>query len=188
MSDSSADPDTTQLLAELTRTLRELERDVEPERRLRPPTPGELSRFTSEVAIPGLILVLRTNVRALELLRRTLRLADGRQPTGSAGTATDVRHRAEQLGSASLSRLDDVLTELQSTLSAREGDEELEALLSRARELQAELESELSAGGTAATDGPSAVDPVEIDVEAELQALKDNIEDDGADGDDGPSN
>ncbi|MEF8814450.1 MAG: hypothetical protein V5A55_11615 [Halovenus sp.] len=176
MTDSSADPDTAQLLAELTQTLRELEQDVEPERRLRPPTPGELSRFTSEVAIPGLILVLRTNIRVLELLRRTLRLADGRQPTEGSGAATQVRNRAEQLGNASLSRLDDVLTELQSTLSAREGDEEVEALLARARELQTELEAELAAGETTASE------PVGIDVEAELRALKDNVEDD-SDGD-----
>ncbi len=179
MSDSSADPDTAQLLAELTRTLRELEQDVEPERRLRLPTPGELSRFTSEVAIPGLILILRTNIRVLELLRRTFRLADGRQPTESGGTATEVRDRAEQLGSASLSRLDDVLTELQSALSAREGNEDVEALLSRARELQTELEAELTADGTAESD------PVDIDVEAELRALKDNVENDPGGNDDG---
>jgi len=176
MADSSADPDTTQLLAELTRTLRDLERDVEPERRLRPPTPGELTRFTSEVAIPGLILLLRTNIRALELLRRTLRLADGRRPAETEGRA--VRDRAEQLGSASLSRLDDVLTELQSTLSAREGDQELQALLARARELQSELEDELSADGEAMAGGTAAGDPVGIDVEAELQSLKDDVEDD----------
>ena len=75
---SDTDPDVTELLADLTRSLQELEREIEPDRRLRPPTPGQLSQFASEVAIPGLILVLRTNINALQLLQRTIRLAQGR--------------------------------------------------------------------------------------------------------------
>lgn len=180
--DIPSESSTTELLAELTRTLRELERDVEPERRLRPPTPQELTRFTSEVAIPGLILLLRTNIRALELLQRTLRLAEGRQ-VEQTGAATEVRSRAEALGATSLSRLDAVLSELQSTVSARDGDEDIAALLERARELQAELESELADESRSGREEELTDDSVDIDVEAELRSLKDNIDDDTPDGD-----
>jgi hypothetical protein len=196
MSDSDSDPELTELLTDLTRTLRELEREVEPERPDGPrlPTPSELSRFTSEVAIPGLILVLRTNIRALQLLRRALRLADGRNPSPD-GAVTEARSRAEKVGRASLSQLDDVLSELQTSLEARPEDDEASEILARARDLREELQNEMERDDTdvSVNDGDSTDgadmqdDAVSIDIESELQSLKDNIdeaEDDTDDDDD----
>lgn len=200
MSDPESDPELTELLTDLTRTLRELEREVEPEKPDGPrlPTPSELSRFASEVAIPGLILMLRTNIRALQLLRRALRLADGRDPSPD-GAVTEARSRAEKVGRASLSQLDDVLSDLQSSLEARPTDDEASELVSRARKLREEVQEEIqqdgaefspeNGDGTATDDSSEAVS---IDIESELQSLKDNIdeaEDDdgdeaGTDGDD----
>lgn len=187
MSDAQRDPELAQLLTDLTRTLRELEAEIEPERRPRLPTPRELSRFTSEVAIPGLILLLRTNIRALQLLQRTIRLANGREPT-SDGAVSQARVRAERVGQASLSQLDGVLDELQSTLEGRPGDDEARELLSRARDLHEEVRSELSVDREGAdidvSDRPESIDrgrdgsAVDIDVESELQSIKDNLEDD----------
>ncbi|PSP55305.1 hypothetical protein BRC74_00065, partial [Halobacteriales archaeon QH_7_68_42] len=67
MSDRDSGEDLSRLVAELVTTLEELEDELEPpdERPLRPPTPGEMRRFTSDVAIPGLILILESNIRAL---------------------------------------------------------------------------------------------------------------------------
>jgi hypothetical protein len=198
MSDSEDDPEITQLLTDLTRTLRELEREVEPERPDGPrlPTPSELSRFASEVAIPGLILLLRTNIRALQLLRRALRLADGRNPSPD-GTVTEARNHAEKVGRASLSQLDDVLSELQSSLEARPQDDEANELLTRARDLRDEIHDEMQETNAAengdGTDTDDETDAVSIDIESELQSLKDNIEDaedddeDGGDDTDGDS-
>lgn len=189
MSDAESDPELTQLLTDLTRTLRELEREVErePQRGPRLPTPSELSRFTSEVAIPGLILLLRTNVRALQLLQRAIRLADGREPTPDSAVS-GARARAEEVGRASLSQLDSVLAELQSALEARPENEEADELLSRARDLRAEVRDELAGEEhSMATDGrepgSEESDAVAIDIESELQSLKDNL-DDAADGGD----
>jgi hypothetical protein len=193
MSDAETDPELTQLLTDLTTTLRELEQEIEPERLRGPrlPTPSELSRFTSEVAIPGLILMLRTNIRALQLLQRALRLADGRNPSPDSAVS-QARTRAEDVGRASLSQLDGVLTDLQSALEARPENEQADELLARARDLREQVQDELAEDGTPPADQADETTPemdqsdaVGIDVESELQSLKDNLDDAEA-GDDGP--
>jgi len=168
MSDAGPDPDTTQLLADLTRTLRELRTELEPERRLRPPTPGELARFASEVAIPALVFLLQANIRALELLRRTLQLAQSRQQADETGAVADVRDRADDLSRATLARLDDALGDLRSALEGRPPDDDARELLARAQRLQRDLENELGADGR---------ETVDVDVEAELRSLKNDLED-----------
>ena len=190
---SDADPEVTELLADLTRELRRLQREVEPDRR-RGPSPRGLARFTSEVAIPGLILLLQTQIRALELLRRTIRLAEGRDPRGER-TGSEMRERAETLGRTTLTQLDDVLSEVQSAIDGRPENDRAQNLLSEARDLQNQIQNELDGSeakdgravrgnATGIEDDSSNPDPVDIDVEAELRSLKDQTEDD--DPDDGP--
>lgn len=191
MSDADADPDVTELLTDLTRSLQELQTEIEPDRRLRPPTPGQLSRFTSEVAIPGLILILETNIRVLKLLQRAIRLADGTE-TGGNGSVSKTRERAEKLSRTTLSQLESTLSEVQSAVEDRPDNEETERLLSEARNLRDQIQEELQTrneqdGTTAETDETDEpTDPVDIDVEAELKTIKDNLEDveDGTNGDD----
>lgn len=200
---NDADPEVTELLADLTRELRRLQREVEPDRRgLHRPSPRTLSRFTSEVAIPGLILLLQTQIRALELLRRTIRLAEGRDPRGERG-GSEMRQRAETLGQTTLARLDDLLSEMQSAIEGRPENDRAQSLLSEARDLREQIQAELDSGPADVADGslsPSdaarpedgaqRTDPVDIDVEAELRSLKDQVEDDdsGSDGDDSGAN
>ena len=177
MTDASGDPDITELVAELTQALEDLESELEPERRLRPPTPRELTRFTSDVAIPGLILVLQTNIRALQLLKRTLQMADGRYDPGRSGRVENARERAEQLGEATLAGLDDALDDIQTALEARPEDDETREALERVRTLNEEVSEEL--------DGTGDDTAVDIDVDQELQALKDDVEpEDSDEGDD----
>lgn len=190
------EPDLTRLLRDLTRELQTLQREIENRDRRDVSTRQQLSRFTSEVAIPGLILLLETNIRALKLLRRTIRLADGRDPRESdSGTAAaELRDRAERLGTASLSRLDETLAEVQSSLEDG-GDDDIQPLVAEARELQQEIRDRVEESGadgqpadtggqqaTGAESGESAAgDHVTIDVESELRTLKDDLED-GSDG------
>jgi len=188
---SDADPDVTELLTDLTRSLRELQREMEPDRRLRPPTPRTLSQFTSEVAIPGLILLLQTNIRALQLLQRTIRLAEGREPTDSSATASEARDRVEKLGRATLTQLDETLSEVQSALEGRPPDDETRELLSDARQLRDEIQGKLADGSDGSAGDPDSDerpvdrerDTVDIDVESELQSIKNNLEDDDGDDD-----
>ena len=111
-------------MGELRTAVEELQTELESTRGPpRPPTPRRLAEFTSEVTIPAIILLLETNVRALRLVQRTLRLAEGRQGDSAD---TPARKRATDLGRVTLSRLDDALTDLGSALDTASGEMELE--------------------------------------------------------------
>ncbi|QGA82578.1 hypothetical protein [Halomicrobium sp. LC1Hm] len=185
---SSSDDDLASLVGELVTTLQRLETEFEPrddDDRLRPPTPRELMRLTSDVAIPATILLLRTNIEALKLLQRALRMADGRAPTADS-EGSDVRARAERLSATTLSKLDGALADLQDAVEGQPTDDEARELLTEARRLRADIESrieEQAADGSAdsattaeSEDGDENGD-VPVDVDAELRSLKDDVTD-----------
>jgi hypothetical protein len=173
MTETQSEQSFPELIAELTRALEELESEIEPQRRLRPPTPEELTRFTSEIAIPGVILVLKTNIQALRLLQRTLRFADGRNSRES--NTAGIQDRAVTVGRATLSKLEGALEDLESTLQERPVDEDARDLLQEARELQQRTAEELADMDPNDGDG----DTVDIDVESELQSIKNDVDDTG---------
>ena len=118
-----------------------------------PPTPRELLRFTDDYAIPFMIAVLETNIRALRLLQGAIRLVD----TGEQARqdARSTRDRAVSFSQSTLSRLDDVLSELEdSTLEVSNGEyprnPEARTILQEARDLRREL-TEALAGSTRQT-------------------------------------
>jgi len=178
---NTADPDLTRLLRDLTRELQVLQRELESSDASRRPDSNDLARFTSEVAIPGLILVLETNIRVLKLLRQTIRMAGGRDPT--RGSGSQVRERAESLGQTTLAKLDEALAEMQRAVDSSE-DGEMADLLSEARDLQKEVQDHLDATAPDAEDATNVDiqdqggEPVDIDVDAELQAIKKDVDDD----------
>jgi hypothetical protein len=174
---SGTEQDLSDLVGELARTTEQLRDELDADGpRLRPPTPSELLRFTTEVTIPAIILALETNVRALRLLQRTLQFASGREPeTGGTSKSGQARARAEALGRETLDRLDDALADLQDALAGRPPDDEARELLEETRALRAEVDQRL-AGEEA--DENEAVD---IDVDAELQSIKDSVEDEPPD-------
>ncbi|SFS06908.1 hypothetical protein SAMN05216559_3120 [Halomicrobium zhouii] len=193
MSSSPDDADVGPLVADLVRTLQELEEEFEPrtERGLpRPPSPRELMRFTSDVGIPGVILLLRTNIEALKLLQRALRMADGRTPTTGTGS-TEVRQRAEQLSRTTLSRLDGALADLQDAVEGRPEDDDARELLDEARGLQNQVEAKLRerADDDPAADSTDSGVPAEpvpdesvpVDVDAELESIKEEFGDGNGD-------
>jgi len=178
----SSRDDIPALLSELVTTLQEIESEVEPttENGLpRPPTPAELVRFTSDVAIPAGILILKTNIEALKLLRRTLRMAEGR-PATEGSNAGEVRERATRLSRATLDKLDSALADLQDAMAGQPTDDEARELLREARELRAELDDRLADEGS---NGATAdTDDVDVDIDAEIRSLKaevDDLDDDG---------
>jgi hypothetical protein len=184
---SDGDTEMTRLVGELVNAVEELQSELEPTGGpLRPPTPRELARFTSEVTIPAIILVLETNVRALRLVQRALRIAEGRDTDRGGSVA---RERATALGRATVDKLDDALTDLQDALDGRPPDDEAREVLGRVRDLQADVEAELAADSTPDMDGASTdtesedaagEERVDVDVDAELEALKDDLDDDSA--------
>ena len=157
---------------ELTRRLEEISRELEPgdRRRLRPPTIRELRRFTADVTIPAILLVLETNVRALRLLQRTIAVPD-REETDSREPRSVLGERATDATVAALRRLDDALADLQDSLEGRGGDPEFRNMVAEARALQTDIERRL------AESGGSRSEPVTIDVEAELDSIKEELGD-----------
>jgi len=197
---SSSDDDLASLVGDLVTTLRRLDDEFEPrtdDGRPRPPTPRELLHLTSDVAIPATILLLRSNIEALKLLQRALRMADGRPPT-ERGSA-EVRQRAEQLSATTLSKLDGALADLQDAVEGRPTDDDARELLTEARRLRSEIEDRLgeSDNGPLQVDSDSSDDTLDttdedvpVDVDAELQSLRDDMADgddrEGQDGEESP--
>ena len=181
----SSDDDLTALNTDLVTTLQELETEVEPTTDSglpRPPTPGELLRFTSDVTIPAVILVLKSNIEALKLLRRALRMAEGR-PTSTGSASDEVRQRASDLSRATLSRLDGALTDLQQAVEGTPEDEEARELIQEAQQLRDQIRDQLAdETGERGDSDPEQITDVPVDVDAELRSIKDDIE--GPDRDD----
>lgn len=163
---------------ELLEVLRDVEAAVEPPgpgRLIKPPTPSGLLEFTAEVGIPAAILILRTNIAALELLQRSLRMMGDHEPRDDS--ETPVRDRAAGLTAASLSRLDGALAELQTAIDGRETDRSPDDLLAEARRRTEELEAQLAASDPSGIDEQlGASGTTEIDVEAELDSLRQSVD------------
>lgn len=177
---ADSEEDISALLSELVRTLQDLQAEVEPRTdrgRPRPPTAKELIRFTSDVTIPAAILVLKTNIEALKLLRRALRLAEGRPATASSSSG--VQERAAQLSQATLARLDDALSDLQGAVEGRPPDSEASELLTEARQLRESIAEQLAESESIDGDEGDGIEgtEVQVDVDAELQSIKDDIDD-----------
>ncbi len=179
---ADSDDELADAIRELARTIDALRDELEGPRSrrrplLRPPTPRELLRFTDEVALPAVLAVLETSVRALEAFQRSLKVVrtgqEARDRTEAATEATS--ERASELRRTTLSQLDSVLSELQR--AASEGglpaDEEARDLLAEARELRDDVDSRLRdaaeresrSGPTADSDRPAAERGVTIDIE-----------------------
>ena len=108
-----------------------------------PPRLGELLRFTEQYTIPTVIAILEATIQSLELLQRTLRLAD---PTRAAREESDAaRDRLDQVGSEAGDQLAGALADLRTALSEADLPENPESrdLIEDARELTGEIETRL---------------------------------------------
>jgi hypothetical protein len=191
MSNSGRDRDEEELaalLADLERTLTELRSEIgadvrRGDRSRRPPTPGEILRFTEEYTIPTLISLLEATVRSLELLRAVLRLAGPR--------SVDDRRRGVP-DAPETDALRNALTDLREALTRPDlpRDSTAGSILADARDLTEEIDDRLSAergdDAPAAGDesrsgerGGVAIDVSEEeqrpDVDAELASIKESM-------------
>ena len=148
--DSPSDrPDRAELAAqldELEATLTDLRSELRTEERRGPPRPprlGELLRFTEEYTIPTLIALLEATIKSLELLQRTLRLADPARAAREEGEA--ARSRLDEVGSEAGNQLAGALAELRTALAEADLPENPESrdLITDARELTGEIETRL---------------------------------------------
>jgi len=170
MTEDPRDPD--EVAADLARTLRDLRTELRP-RPPRPPTPRELLRFTDEFAIPALVAGLEATIRTLELLQGAIRLVEGRpvEPGDGRETLADT-------GRATLDRLDGLLSDLADAVEGEATAPEARRLLADTRELRDELDAALDGRHDVRDERPeSEPRDVPVDVEGELQSLKDQYDD-----------
>jgi len=133
-------------LDELDETLTDLRRELRAERRRTPPKPpslSELLQFTEQYTIPTLIALLEATIQSLELLRRTLRLADPERAVRKESET--ARSRLDSVGAEASGQLAGALSELRTALSEADLPENPESrrLIDDARELTGEIEGRL---------------------------------------------
>lgn len=164
-------------LDELEATLDALRAELDdPARRRevpRPPRPSELLRIADEYAIPAAISALEANVRALELVQAGIRATDAGRRASESGRG--VRDRAADAGRTSFEGLDRALAELESALAGRgePANPEARELLSEARRLNEEVRDRLALADERTDDA------VRIEVESELESIREEVEGDG---------
>lgn len=143
MSSRDEDEELAALLADLERTLTDLRSAVgeDVRQRRRPPTPGEILRFTEEYTIPTLIALLEATVRSLELLRAVLRLAGP-----GATTADRLQERSRADDAPDVATLRDALGDLRGALTGADlpADSDAGAVLAEARTLTDEIDERLA--------------------------------------------
>lgn len=133
-------------LDELESTLTDLRGELREDGRRGPPQPprlGDLLRFTEEYTIPTLIAALEATIKSLELLQRTLRLAD---PARAAREESDAaRSRLDAVGTEAGQQLAGALAELRTALAEADLPEDGDSrdLITDARDLTGEIERRL---------------------------------------------
>lgn len=137
----------------------------------RRPSRGEALRLTEEYAIPAAITALEANVRMLELLREAIRARSRGGEGGRRGTVTESIERA----------FDDLERALEG--SELPGDREARGILTEVRRLNDELRERLSGLDRAGPRSGGGTDDrvVRIDVESELDEIRESVEDEADD-------
>ena len=170
----------------------------------RPPTPGEVLEFVDDHAIPTTIAILEANVRALKALRGAISLLRRTEERDPTGRAEDLRDRTDSVAREAVTELDRAVSDLATAIEADSlpDDDEARSVLREIRAVRDEVTDTLtsdgatndSAGdaasssvegnadektrdGSEADDGPDddAGGGVEIDVENELESIKDEM-------------
>jgi hypothetical protein len=175
MSDDSDAPDDLEArLDRLESTLEELRDEVmaderiERGRRAIEPAAETALRLTERLAVPAAVAALEANVRALEFVQDRLRELEGRE--GRAGDGPTPARVSERM----LDRLDDALGRMEDAIADSDLPQNAEArrLLERARELNADVRDRVQSAGP----DPADQDVVTIDVEEELDQIRDDVD------------
>jgi hypothetical protein len=161
----------------------------------RPPTPGEVLGFVDDHAIPATIAILEANVRALKALRGAISLLRRREERDpETGT---LRDRTDSVAREAVTELDRAVSDLGDAIEGNglPDDGEARSVLEEIRAVRDEVADALDppegndatgddGSGRSDTEGEGRKgtgDGVEIDVESELESIKDEMQGDGPD-------
>ncbi|KAB1191911.1 hypothetical protein GJR96_00040 [Haloferax sp. MBLA0076] len=155
MSDRRRDDDILDVLDELGETLDELgselreERDREVRDRFRnprPPTFGEVMRFTESYTLPTIIAVLEATIASLELLRRLIRLSDPGRVMEDRRTESDIDVRMREVPRTAVYGVERALDELRKALSEADlpSNSDARDIMEHARSLADELDARIT--------------------------------------------
>lgn len=148
------DEELRDLLFDLESTLEELRSELQDSKRYqglpRPPSFGELLRFTDTYTIPTLIALLETTIRLLELLGGLLRMADPERSVVDTSASARTRETRDRLAGArknASNQLAGALSELRTALAETSNnlpdEPEARSVIEDARELSREIEQRL---------------------------------------------
>lgn len=196
---NAGDGDLADELAELERSVRHLQEELKsrsprgPLGLPRPPSPGEVLQFTEESAIPALIAILEAHVRMLEAIQHGIRLArTGESSTRSAAQTVDA------VNEETINQLDRLVETIQEVAGALPKNDQARAVLSEAEELRDTIEERVEEAKKSVEEQPSEdqIDSTEfgesqdrpetIDIDAELQSIKRQLNDHGEDDENEP--
>ncbi|WP_049970707.1 DUF7547 family protein [Haladaptatus cibarius] len=161
----------------------------------RPPTPREMLSFTSEYALPTLITMLESNIRALKALQQIIRLVDPEYDSTSEARS-ELSSRAGRASQATLDRLQSTLEDVEGALTEGGLPQEPGArrILEDARRLSDDIKGEISAGREQANSSRETTkadeadeeredgedieveeEKPQVDVDAELRSIRDEL-------------
>ena len=155
----------------------------------RPPTPGEIIRFTDEAAIPAAIAILEANIRMLEALRHALRLIESGDRARQRSAAVETE--ASEFGERALARFDRAIADLERVVDGTPAHVPGNEVLSDARALREDLETRIATAETLVDDTlkeDSAQDAEKngttaVDIDAEIESIRRQQEEPGPDDD-----
>lgn len=140
-----------------------------------PPSLRDILRFTDQIAIPGIILILETNIRLLKLLQRTIRLSD---TSATSDGSSEIQTELATYTSKTLRELETAISKLQSLdIAGGPADETAQSLLTDIRELRTDITNELNEASTNAppTSNQNA-DELTNEIAEELEDLKHELD------------
>lgn len=177
--------DLRRAIDDLESAMRDLQAELEAETNTRGagpqlPTVQDVLRFADQAAIPAVIAVLEANIRILEAMQQAVRLAE-RSP--QSGRQSERSRQLAEFGEETLAQLTSSLDDLQRLIEAGSlpQEETARSILTDARELQDRLEAHGETAGEQPADQRDTDDDSEevtIDIDAELESIKDEYEDD----------
>lgn len=158
-------------LLETLRTLRKVLGEYPPDSPPESPPPDEAHRVATEYTIPAILAALEATVRSLELLQTTIQGIETTE--GDQNIAGRNTHRGDGRSATPVDRISSVLDGLDDAIETERDDTASGDIVAEVQAIEEEL-----ADAIEAMDRTGRIRNVAVDVEAELQSIKEEQQED----------